>query len=241
MDSRTLTDKMQKRGCCFLLLDPICVDSARSLSRSLRGWSTFTPRSAGPHGTRFWLGELPWGAFFKVKLMPPCSKAHPQQNGIFSTCHADIHRVTKRPGRIPEGIFSGQRRGSWMYNISNSFFHLLSPRGHFNWRWARGCAWGLHGYRNSAMWQNETVIVGCSHCVWFTTWFDQKNLIQDIAHRDLKPENILVESRQLITTHVLPAVPPILKSDSRFIVKWDYLFCWNLGFLSLCFKLWISG
>ena len=124
MDSRTLTDKMQKRGCCFLLLDPRCVDSARSLSRSLRVWSTFTPRSAGPHGTRFWLGELPWGGFFKVKLMPPCSKAHPRQNGIFSTCHADIHRVPKRPGRIPEGIFSRQRRGSWMDNISNSF---LSP------------------------------------------------------------------------------------------------------------------
>ena len=169
MDSRTLTYKMQKRGCCFLLLDPRCVDSARSLSRSLRGWSTFTPRSAGPHGTRFWLGELPWGGFFKVKLMPPCSKAHPRQNGIFSTCHADIRRVPERPGRIPEGIFSRQRRGSWMYNISNiikqffiTIFHLLSPRGHFNWRWARGCAWGLHGYRNStALKQRESGVYSC--------------------------------------------------------------------------------
>lgn len=49
--------------------------------------------------------------------------------------------------------------------------------------------------------------------------------IQDIAHRDLKPENILVESRQLITTHVLPTVTG------------DYFFCSNLGFLSICFKL----
>lgn len=153
---------MQKRGCCFLLLDPRCVDSARSLSRSLRGWSTFTPRSAGLHGTRFWLGELPWGAFFKVKLMPPCSKAHPRQHGIFSTCHADIHRVPKRSGRIPEGIFPDKDENLGCIIMNKQKNHLLSPRGHFNWRWARGCAWGLHGYRNStALKPRESAVYSC--------------------------------------------------------------------------------
>lgn len=59
--------------------------------------------------------------------MPPCSKAHPRQNGIFSTCHADIHRVPKRSGRIPEGIFPDKDEDLGCIIYQTVFFTCFLP------------------------------------------------------------------------------------------------------------------